>query len=132
MNIVLLLAANLLGQTSTGSFEFRNETNGQEVWVWIWNQKGGYWENGKKPVNLRANKATAKALNPGNYRLIFESKANASTYIDRTLSASEVDRITIREKNPGASSQFQVFAVEDEYGNYQEAQSREKMEPPPR
>jgi hypothetical protein len=114
MHAALLLTTSLLTQYPTASMEFRNQTYGQSVTIWVWNYAGRGWANGGRPLVLRPNAAGRLNLYAGRYRIYVNDGTNASVTYDRVLAPNQVTRMGIG----GGSQAPGKLVIDPINGNY--------------
>jgi hypothetical protein len=130
MHTALLLAVAFITQSPAAAFEFRNQTSGDTVWVWVWSYDSRGWVNNGQPLLLRPRASSRMNLNRGSYYVVVKSDYNADLALNRVLAAGEVDRLQIM--TPKVAAQMRTFAVQGGYANdYKEAVNRTPMRLPP-
>jgi hypothetical protein len=77
------------------AMEFRNDTGGQTISIWIYCYGQQRWEGVRQPVVIPPDETRRLALHTGNFRLYIRNGNNFTEIKERVLAAGELDQMTI-------------------------------------
>jgi hypothetical protein len=92
MSLILAIAIASTGQGKP-SMQFKSQTIGQVITVWVYCETDRDWANDRQPIVLRSGATKKLALHTGYFRVVASNQYGVERRSRRLLSPDEIDRM---------------------------------------